>query len=77
MTIELLGDNCRRCQRLRDNIELALKSCKKQTSFQQIEEPQKFAEYGLLSLPGLAINGQVITAGQLLSTQEILDLLDT
>ena len=39
MTIELLGDNCRRCRRLQSNIELALQSHNSPFRFQQTGEP--------------------------------------
>jgi hypothetical protein len=75
MTIELLGDNCRKCRLLKSNIEVALQGVGTNIDVREIEEPEKFAEYGLLSLPGLAVDGVVKAEGRLLSIKEITDLL--
>ena len=75
MRIELLGDNCRTCRRLKINIERALQGVSANVELQDICDPQRFVEYGLLSLPGLAVDGKLKSEGQLLSTLEILSLL--
>lgn len=77
MKIELLGDNCRKCQLLKNNIELVLKNFNKSVDFQFNSEPKRFAEYGLLSLPGLAIDGEIESAGSLLSVKEITTIVKT
>ena len=75
MKIELFGDNCKRCQRLRNNVELALEGCNPGLKIQQVEDPQSFCEYKILSLPGLAIDGQLMAAGRLLSVEELIKKL--
>lgn len=75
MRIELLGDNCRACQRLKGNIELALQSFTTKPSLQFVNEPERFAEYGLMSLPALAVDGEIKAAGQMLSIKEIMEVL--
>lgn len=75
MTIELLGDNCRRCQRLQENIKLALKGYTQNHTFTQVGDPERFVDYSLFSLPALAIDGEVKAAGQILSVQDILEML--
>jgi hypothetical protein len=77
MKIELLGDNCRKCRLLRNNIELALSGCSASVEFQCVDEPKRFAEYGLLSLPGLAINGRILAEGKLLSSSAIVRMVET
>ncbi len=77
MKIELLGDNCRKCQLLKNNIEMVLRNFNKNVDFQFNTEPKRFAEYGLLSLPGLAIDGEIESAGSLLSVKEITTIVKT
>jgi len=77
MRIELLGDNCKKCQLFKNNIEMVLKRTNKNMEFQFISEPKKFAEYGLLSLPGLAIDGEIKSTGSLLSFKEIKTIMKT
>lgn len=75
MKVELLGDNCRKCQLLKRNVELAIRGCSATIDLQSVCEPQRFADYGLLSLPALAIDGRLKAAGKLLSKRDILSLL--
>ncbi|MBW2502951.1 MAG: thioredoxin family protein [Deltaproteobacteria bacterium] len=76
MKIEILGDNCKRCQRLHDNVRLALTGSNHLTNVQQIEDPQRFCDYQTLSLPGIAIDGQIMAAGRLLSVPELIKLFE-
>jgi predicted thioredoxin/glutaredoxin len=75
MTIELLGDNCCRSQRLQNNIELALQSFAQNLVIQKVGDPERFASYGILSLPALMVDGEVMAAGQVLSVKEIIEML--
>jgi len=75
MYIELLGDNCKKCQLMKRNIEQALHSYSPKVKLHIREEPRTFVDYGLFALPGFAINGQVKSAGKLLSPPKILSLL--
>ena len=75
MKIELLGDNCRKCHLLRDNIALALQGLGDSSTIEDIDDPARFAEYGLLSLPALAVNGRVRAEGQLLTVEEVAAIL--
>jgi len=76
MRIELLGDNCSRCRRLQANIERALQHSGIATRLERVEEPRRFAEYGLLALPAIAVDGRVLAAGSLPSTRELRALLE-
>lgn len=75
MTIELLGDNCRRPKRLQNNIELALQSFAQNLVFQKVGDPERFASNGILSLHALMVDAEVIAEGQILSVKEILEML--
>ena len=54
---------------------MALQGVVANIEVQEIGEPEKFAEYGLLSLPGLAVDGVVKSEGRLLSIKEIAAML--
>ena len=76
MTIELLGDNCRTCRKLRQNIQKAVNGCTTNIEFRNNYDPKKFADYGLLSLPGVVINGQLRSAGKFLSTKKVMAMIE-
>jgi len=75
MLIELLGDNCFRCQQLAKNIRLAIGRAGFPSRFRHACDPQQLASYGLLSLPGLVIDGELKAAGQLLSVEQVVSLM--
>jgi hypothetical protein len=75
MKIELLGDDCRKCRLMKSNILQALRNGGEKVEFQHVCEPGKFAEYGLLSLPGFAIDGELKAEGRLLSVETILRMI--
>jgi len=76
MTIEILGVDCKASRLLRKNIEQALGGRKEHVELKNLYEPATFIEYGLLSLPGLVIDGKLRSAGQLLSTKAITSMLN-
>lgn len=75
MIIELLGDNCKTCCMLRKNIESAIKTESSLIQFVENSDPERFVEYGIRALPGVAIDGVLKSQGRLLSQQEIAALI--
>lgn len=74
MQIELLGDNCYRCRRLAKNIRHAI-NFDPDVQFNHSCDLERMANYGLLALPGLIIDGELRASGQLLSVAHIHSLL--
>lgn len=75
MTIELLGDNCHKCCLMERNIRLALHGSGIDAKLQCVDDLERIVDYGLLSLPGFAVDGRLRAEGQLLSIKKILKIL--
>lgn len=75
MRVEVLGDGCARCKRLEANVRLALAQTGKEAQVLVSADPALLAGYGLLRLPGLAIDGRLVASGKILSPTEIITLL--
>lgn len=75
MRIQLLGDNCSTCSMLKNNIELAIEREKSLAEFSQISDPEIFVSYGMMSLPGIAIDGKLRSEGRLLSVEEVVVMI--
>jgi small redox-active disulfide protein 2 len=76
MKIEILGMGCHKCVKLYANTVLAVKEMGLTAAeVLKVEDFQKIREYGVLSTPAVAVDGKVISAGKLLSTEEIKRLL--
>lgn len=75
MRVEVLGDGCANCQRLEANVRLALAQSGIDAQLLVSADPALLSGYGVLRLPGLAIDGRLVAAGKVLSAAEVTALL--
>ena len=75
MKIQVLGSGCPKCKTLTERVEEAVAELGLECEIEKITEINKIVEFGVMVTPGLVIDGEVKSAGKLLSIQEIKDLL--
>ncbi|WP_292660456.1 thioredoxin family protein [Nitratifractor sp.] len=75
MKIEILGTGCPKCKQLEKNVLAALAQTGKFAEVEKVEDLQKIMEYGVMSTPGLVIDGKVVSVGKLLTPDEIAELI--
>ncbi len=75
MKIQILGMGCLKCQKLEENAEKAAKELGIDFQIEKIKEPEKIIDFGVMITPALAVNGKVLSAGKVLSVDEIKKLL--
>lgn len=75
MKIEILGTGCPKCKKLYKNVQQALKTTGIEAELRKVEDIDKITEYGVMIIPALVINGEVKSAGKVLSADEIGKLL--
>ncbi len=75
MKIEILGTGCPKCQQLSSNVERAVEELKIQAEIVKVTDLNEIMNYGIMMTPGLAIDGQVKSAGKVLTGEEIKKLL--
>ncbi len=75
MKIEILGTGCTKCKALEANTKEALSKIGGFHSLLKVEDPIKIMEYGVMSTPGLVIDGDVKSTGKVLSVDDIVKLL--
>ena len=46
-----------------------------EAEIEKVTEIQEIVSFGIMSTPGLAVNGKVLSAGKALSTEQIKELL--
>ncbi|OGQ11604.1 MAG: hypothetical protein A2026_11390 [Deltaproteobacteria bacterium RBG_19FT_COMBO_46_12] len=73
MKIEVLGDGCSRCEKFYENVLKAVKESGKEAHIVRDMDPQKFTHCGVLSLPGLVIDGVLKVSGKVSKVQEVKD----
>ena len=75
MKIEILGTGCVKCKALEKNVLEAVAKSGKFAQVEKVEDITKIMEYGVMSTPGLVIDGTVVSTGKLLSLDELIALL--
>jgi len=75
MKIEILGVGCPKCKRLTANAEAAVKELGIQAEIGKVTDIDKIIAYGVMMTPALAVDGTVVSAGKVLSKDEIKKIL--
>ncbi|MFA5320418.1 MAG: thioredoxin family protein [Candidatus Omnitrophota bacterium] len=75
MNIEILGMGCAKCKQLAANAEAAVKELHLQAKVDKVVDIDKITGYGVMMTPAFAVNGKVLSAGKVLSKEEIKKLI--
>ena len=75
MKIEILGVGCPKCKQLTANAEAAIKELNIAAEISKITDIDKITEYGVMMTPAFAVDGTVVSAGKVLSKDEIKKIL--
>jgi len=75
MKIEILGTGCAKCKALEEATKQAVAQSGKFAQIEKVEDIMKIMEYGVMSTPGLVIDGKVLSTGRLLGVDEIIELI--
>lgn len=75
MKIEILGTGCAKCNELEMKVKQAVAQSGKFVQIEKVSDIQKIMGYGVMSTPGLVIDGVVKSTGRVLSVEEIAAFL--
>lgn len=75
MKIEILGTGCKKCKKLEENAREAVNEAKVEATVEKVEDMKSIMDYGVMSTPGLVIDGKVVSSGKVLKPDEIKKLL--
>ena len=75
-TIQVLGPGCKRCTSLAENVEVAVKEMGLDVEVEKVTDLPTIAGMGVLTTPGLAVDGKVKVTGRLLSVRQVKNLLE-
>ena len=75
MKIEILGPGCARCKALEANAKQAAEELGLDAEVVKVTEMGKIAAYGVMSTPGVVVDGKVKGSGKLFSVDEIKKML--
>lgn len=69
--IKILGTGCAKCLKLEDNVRKVVLDKGIHISVEHVTDFAEIASYGVMSTPGLVLNGEVVSFGKVLSYDEI------
>ena len=75
MIIKILGSGCRKCVALADNARTAAAAAGKQAEIVKVTDFAEIAAYCVMSTPGLVVDDKVVSAGKVLTADEIGKLI--
>jgi len=75
ITIQILGTGCPKCKTLAAHAETAVNELGIGATIEKVEKITEIMKFGIMTTPGLAVDGKVKSAGKLLSVEEIKKLI--
>ena len=75
MIIKILGTGCPNCKKLEANTKEALNQMGLNLPVVKVTNMEDIMSYDIMSLPGLVIDQKLVSAGKVLSTQAVIEIL--
>jgi small redox-active disulfide protein 2 len=74
MFIKVLGPGCSDCKALENRAKQAAEELNLSLEIREVQDIEEIAHYGVVSTPGLVINGKVVLAGYVPQVEELKEL---
>lgn len=75
VTLQVLGMGCQKCGVLAERVEQAARELGMDYRIEKVTEIEKIAQFGIMSTPALAIDGQVRFQGHVPTVHVLKDML--
>ncbi len=77
MNITIYGTSCcKKCNQILKTVEGVIKEFDLDTKVKKIDDPLKAIEMGVMSLPALAVDGEIKISGKVATKEEIKEILN-
>ena len=73
--VQALGAGCKSCHTLYENTQAAVRSVGLAVEVEYVTDMKKIMEYGVMSMPALVVNEQVVSMGKVLKAVDVEKLL--
>ena len=77
MKVQVLGSGCPKCKALAERVESVISEMGLDCEVVKITDINEIMSFGVMMTPGLAVDGDVKSAGKLPSEEEIRDFLES
>ena len=71
MKIEILGTGCAKCQKLEELVKDVVKTSGVQADITKVKDIKQIMTYGVMTTPGLVVDGQAKIAGKMPTAEQI------
>ncbi len=75
MRIEILGSGCPKCKKLAENVEAAVMDLGVDAEVTKVTALKEIMDRGVMLTPALAVDGEVKSAGRVLTVDEVKKML--
>jgi len=75
MKIQILGTGCAKCKKMAEVAEKAAKELGIDYEMEKITQIVDIMQFGVMSTPGLAVDGKVLVAGKVPTDEKMRELL--
>ena len=75
MKIQILGTGCPKCKKLAENAEAAAKELGLDFELEKVTDINQIMSFGVIMTPGIAVDGNVKSAGKLCTVEEVKGML--
>lgn len=75
MKIQILGTGCDKCDKMMDRLSQIQKSGHFDFELEKVEDLVEIMTHGVMTTPGLVIDGKLISQGKVYSTDKLEELL--
>lgn len=76
MEIKVLGTGCSSCKALYETVKKAVEEMGIEANVAKEEDIVKIMNYNVMRLPGLVIDGKVVSSGKKLTVDEVKNLFE-
>jgi small redox-active disulfide protein 2 len=73
--IQILGTGCPKCKKLAENVETAAKEIGIEYELEKVTKINDIIKFGVMVTPALVVDGKVIVAGKVPSTEQLKEIL--
>ena len=73
--IKVLGAGCKSCHEQYENVKTAVRSMGPSIEVEYITDMEKVMAYGVMSMPAIVVNEQVVSMGKVLKAADVEKLL--
>ena len=73
--VKVLGAGCKSCHAQYENVKAAVQALGLSVEVEYITDMEKVMEYGVMSMPAIVVNDQIVSMGKVLKAADVETLL--